>query len=124
MFWEQVFYLDDGEKFPSTKVKPGYWVSVCKNAGDHLTFNIIDAKMKELVEHSNVQLARLSANPMSNVFTKIHTLEPDNEDTEKDGKPKKEPFPSLDKGDESDSDAGDEASIKSPPIVASVSLPV
>jgi hypothetical protein len=39
--------------------------------------------MKELVEHSNVQLARLSANPTFNVFTKVHTPEPANEDTEK-----------------------------------------
>jgi hypothetical protein len=79
MFWEQVFYLDDDEKFPSTKAKPGYWVSVCTNTGDHLTFNIIDAKMKELVEHSNIKSARLSTNPTSDVFTKIHTLRPDTE---------------------------------------------
>ena len=72
MFWEQVFYLDDDEKFPSTKVKPGYWVGICMHAGDHLTFNIIDVKTKEIVKCSNVKLARISANPTSDVFTKIH----------------------------------------------------
>ena len=126
MFWEQVFYLDDGDKFPSSKVKPGYWVSICKNVGDHLTFNIVDAKMKELVECSNIRLARISANPMSNVFTKIHTPEPDDEEAKKDDKPKEEPFPSVNESIESETDSGDEdeESAKSPPTVASIPLPV
>jgi hypothetical protein len=82
--------------------------------------------MKELVECSNIKLARISASPMSNVFTKIHTPEPDDEEAKKDGEPKEEPFPSVDESIESDTDSGDddEESTESPPTVASIPLPV
>ena len=131
MFWEQVFYLDDDKKFPSTKVKPGYWVGVCTNAGDHLTFNIIDAKTKEIVKHSNVKSARLGANPTSDVFTKLHTLEPNMEvrtkkDEEPQQEPQQEPYPSFNQDDESVSDSNNEdaQSVESPPTIASIPLPV
>ena len=83
------------------------------NAGDHLTFNIIDAKTKEIVEQSNIKLARLSANPTSDVFTKLHTLEPDMEvktkkDEEPQQEPQQEPFPSFNQDDESTSDSSNE----------------
>ena len=127
MFWEQVFYLDDDEKFPSTKAKPGYWVGICMHAGDHLTFNIIDVKTKEIVECSNVKSARISANPTSDVFTKIHDLEPNMEvETKEDKEPQPEPFPSVnqDDGSEMDSDDEDAQSVKSAPMMASIPIPV
>ena len=127
MFWEQVFYLDDDEKFPSTKAKPGYWVGVCTHAGDHLTFNIVDAKTKEIVECSNIKSARISANPTSDVFTKIHDLEPTMEvETKDDKEPQPEPFPSVDPEDESEDDSEDEdaQSVESAPTMASIPIPV
>jgi hypothetical protein len=127
MFWEQVFYLDDDEKFPSTKAKPGYWVGVCTHTGDHLTFNIVDVKTKEIVKCSNIKSARISANPTSNVFTKIHDLEPTTEVEPKDDKePQPEPFPSVDQEEESEDDSEDEddQSVKLAPTMASVLIPV
>jgi len=57
-FWEKVYYLDNDEKFPSTKQRPARWVGVAHNVGDRLTFKLITEDTEQEIECSIVLPAR------------------------------------------------------------------
>ena len=54
-FWEPVLYASHETSFPSTTKRPGHWVGVAHNVGDHLTFEIYDDQMKKIVTRSVVR---------------------------------------------------------------------
>jgi hypothetical protein len=53
-FWERVIWLDNEEKWPASKERNGYWLGVCHNVGDHLTYYILDDQSKQVVCRSVV----------------------------------------------------------------------
>jgi len=61
-FWEKVYYLDNDEKFPSTKQHAARWVGVAHNVGDKLTFCLITKDTEKEIERSVVIPARLAEN--------------------------------------------------------------
>jgi len=57
-FYEPVLYLDNSEKFPNSKEKPGYFVGYAKNTGDALTFKILTDARNTILHRSVVRSAR------------------------------------------------------------------
>jgi len=53
-FWERVYYLEAGEKFPSTKQQAARWVGVAHNVGDALTFRLITEDTEQEIEQGVV----------------------------------------------------------------------
>ena len=55
-FWEPIYYhVYEDEKintFPNSRERSGYWVGVCKNVGDYLTYWIVDDQSKQLLARS------------------------------------------------------------------------
>ena len=89
-FYQKVFFLDNDETFPSSKERAGYWLGVCENVGDLLTFWI-------LTDDTEVVLARSVVRPADNKTTmnKRVTWDPDLD-------------PGNDDCEDSDSDSDDE----------------
>ena len=52
-----VLFLDHEASWPSTKERTGYWIGVCKNIGDMLTFWIYDDVTRQVVARSVVRPA-------------------------------------------------------------------
>lgn len=61
-FYQQVYYLDAGEKFPSTREKAGYWVGVAEHVGDHLTYWILTDDHQYVLARSVVRPADVVVN--------------------------------------------------------------
>lgn len=54
-FWQRVLYLDHESSWPASHERPGYWVGVCDNIGDALTYWIVDDQSKQLLARSVVR---------------------------------------------------------------------
>ena len=71
-FYQKVYFLDGEASFPSSKERAGYWLGVCENVGDLLTFWI-------LTDDTEVVLARSVVRPADDKTTMNKRVEWDPE---------------------------------------------
>lgn len=62
-FYEEVFYLDEDARFPSSNEKSGFWVGVSENVGDAMTWRVLTRDTREIINRSNVRSARDPSRP-------------------------------------------------------------
>ena len=80
-FYERIYFLDPKMKFPETKERTGYWLGVAHNVGDSLTYVILTADTRQIIERSVIRSAE-NPKTRNNTLKFDPELEPNFEDTD------------------------------------------